>query len=538
MREVLEYYLDNGNQVMIHQNKLSFEFGDYSISYSFSIDNVLDLEDEFFSFNNVNNIKIIEDLLLKNVNFLSYEIKGIEDLGWREDSQVGRSITNEMFFFIKNIKLFDKEFIDSFSLDTVYGDSMCDKHGNYLFVIKINKIGFWNIKFAKYVIDLFKSYKSETPSFYTVFFRENKNIYDNKNIPILTTNTKVRRLGYFKILSTFFLEHQKIPSVFINKKFENYCLEYRHSLEKNLFDKGLIRETKSGISAKPYLDTAIELKLMSKINNAFYTGKSFKVYQVLQKEFSKTSNVFELSDFDKIYFLEHILKRDFFYFSNLLELIFLNKNVSYTFLINQYQSQLITRLNEYKEIGVLTDRKDLNNIETILKRIKSWEKPNVYLEHLIMPRLNWMLDLGILSENNKVFTITVIGERLFKNISIWNDINTDKIISPNSFLDRFMIHLYDDCYNSTENQNLYYDDFIMDKIHEYIKESFGLFKTLAPNRVTISQAVNYTKYMLYLNNNIKVGYQFILNKLSEKEQDEFIFKYQEQYKDGYIQLKK
>ena len=78
----------------------------------------------------------------------------------------------------------------------------------------------------------------------------------------------------------------------------------------------------------------------------------------------------------------------------------------------------------------------------------------------------------------------------------------------------------------------------IEKIYYYIDSSFDLFKTLAPNRVTASQAANYTKYKLYLDDNIKVGYQFILGKLSEKEQDKFVFKYQEQYQDGYIQRKK
>ena len=70
-----------------------------------------------------------------------------------------------------------------------------------------------------------------------------------------------------------------------------------------------------------------------------------------------------------------------------------------------------------------------------------------------------------------------------------------------------------------------------------LENSFEIFKTLAPNRVTASQAANYTKYKLYMDDKIKVGYSFILNKLSEKEQDKFIFKYQEQYQDGYIQKK-
>ncbi|WP_198151459.1 hypothetical protein, partial [Formosa algae] len=202
-----------------------------------------------------------------------------------------------------------------------------------------------------------------------------------------------------------------------------------------------------------------------------------------------------------------------------------------------YKDKLINQLKEFNSFN--RNRKVSNEINTVLKRILNWEKPEKYLEHVIMPRLNWMLDLNLikLDRKNNV-EITKIGDKLFENISIWNDINTKKVISPDSFLDRFMVHIFDDCYNNSETNSPIDAEFILDKMYGYIKQSFGLFKTLAPNRVTFSQAANYTKYMLYLNDDIKVGYQFILNKLSEKDQDIFIFKYQEQYRDGYIQLKK
>ncbi|WP_282142792.1 hypothetical protein [Cellulophaga baltica] len=536
MREIFQYYLTNCYQAIIHEKELTFDFGDYAIVFyfvnnkSFVNEQEIDYE-EPFSYYSINGFKEIEVLLERNVSFESCNFKGYENLGWREDIEDGRSITNEMYYFIKKIENIKEGIINNFSIDVVFTDSMCDKYGNYQFTINIIDDYFFNIEFAKNIINIIKLYKQEIPSFYTVFFRKRVDIFDNKKIPILTTNTKVRRLGYFKILSKFLLDYKKIPSTFVNKKFENYCLDYKHSLENNLYTKGLIGETKSGISAKPYVDAASELELVSKINNAYHTSKSFKVYQVLQEKYSISSNVFELSDFDKMYFLEKILRNDFFYFTNLLELIFIKENVTYSYVINKYQSQLTSRLNKYRH-----ERKNSNNLEAILNRIKSWEKPTIYLEHLVMPRINWMLDLGLLTENNKRFSITEIGMRLFENISVWNDINTDKIISPDSFLDRFMVHIFDDCYNSSKNNKPLEIDFVLGKMYGYIKQSFNLFKTLAPNRVTVSQAANYTKYMLYLNDNISVGYEFILNKLSE--QDKFIFKYQEQYKDGYIQLKK
>ncbi|SHL08447.1 hypothetical protein [Flavobacterium chilense] len=541
MREVLEYYLNDCQQAMIHQNELSFEFGgDYVIAFSFDINDDIDndaLDDEYYSYNTISDFSDIDEFLRRIDEFTSLTIKGHEYLGWREDLTEGRSITNEMFSFIKIITAHQQDAVLDYYTSIDFGDAMCDKYGSYLFNIQIIEELWWDIKFAKHLIENSISTVS-VPNFYTVFFRKNKLIKDNKIVPVLSTNTKVRRLGYFKILSLFLNENKKVPATSIDKKFENYCLKYKELLEENQFKKGLINETKTGISAKPYIDTANDLEFLNKINNIYYSGKPFKIYQVLKSEFSDSSNVFELNGFDRIFFLECILRNDYFYFSNLLELLYIEEKTTYSHLVHVFKNQLIARLENYKKENSHEDRKILNGIETVLNRIKKWEKPEVYLEHIIMPRLNWMLDFRIITGINNEFKITEIGLKLFQHLCIWNDINTDKIISSDAFLDRFMVHLYDDCYNNSEVVNPKDENLILKKMYRHIENSFDLFKTLAPNRVTASQAANYTKYQLYFNDSIKVGYQYILGKLSEKEQDKFIFKYQEQYQDGYIQNKK
>lgn len=547
MKKILEYYLKACRQAIVHETELFFEFGgDYSFAFSFEnagiyYDGEFESEPDegFYSYNSIDNISDIDKLLEKVGKFTSFTIKGYEYLGWRENLTEGRSITNKMYALVKKINTYRRDAIVKFYVDIDYGDGMCNVAGNYFFAIEIIEDLWSDAKFANYLFTVLSSITEvDTPDFYTVFFNKNSLIKDSKLVSILSTNTKARRIGYFKVLSLFFDDNKKIPANSVNKRFENYCLRYKAVLEDNRFKKGLISETKSGISAKPYIDIANELDFLNKINNIFYAGKSFKVYQVLQNEFIHSDNIFSLTEFDKLYFLEHILKNDFFYFVNLLELIFIEEKISYSQIIKKYQIQLINCLEDYKRLNSFENRKVINNLDTILSRIKKWERPDVYLEHLIMPRLNWMLDFGIIVEKEaNEYLITEIGIKLFKHFSIWNDINEGKVISPDAFLDRFMIHVYDDCYNNNEVANPVDINLILEKMYKHIEDSFSLFRTLAPNRVTASQAANYSKYKLYFDDKIKVGYQFILGRLSEKEQSKFIFKYQEQYQDGYIQIK-
>ena len=74
-----------------------------------------------------------------------------------------------------------------------------------------------------------------------------------------------------------------------------------------------------------------------------------------------------------------------------------------------------------------------------------------------------------------------------------------------------------------------------DIIQKYIDRAFILFKTLAPNRVTFSQLAKYVKYKLYLNYNLLIDTEDIKELFSKIEFTKYIFKYQNQYNDGYIQ---
>jgi hypothetical protein len=524
---------------MIHENELSYEFGGYMIKFSFDLKNNISddegYEHDFFSFNTITNFETIKKLFSKGIELSGQAIIGTEYLGDRDGFGEGRSITNEMYYFLEQLNNYQKGSVFKNDVYIDYGDSMCNSSGIYIFNIGVTQNLWKDLEFAKYVCYLFKMDVPSIPSFYNKFFQRNIPIIDTGDILILSTNTKVRRLGYFKILSLFLSENKQVPVIAINKKFEKYCSKYTELLEQTLFKKGLIKETKTGISAKPYIDTAIDLGFLNKINSMYHTGKSFKVYQVIQHQSTDSTNIFELTTFDKIYFLECILRNDFFYFNNLLELIFVKGLITYSDIISLFQNKLLDCLHDYRRQELIIERKIMRDIDKIIHRIKSWLKPEVYLEHIIMPRLNWMLDLGIITGANNEFQITEIGKKLFKHLCIWNDINTKKIISPDAFINRFIIHVYDDCYNISPSRNPEYLNVVTQKMYEYVSDSFKFFRTLAPNRVTSSQAINYTKYKLYLKDLIRTEYQFIFRKLSEKEQDQFIFKYQEQYQDGYIQ---
>lgn len=521
---------------MIHENELTFEFYEFDLVFTFELkeDELDEMDYEFYNFNPVDDVSKIEQLLSEIEEFTSCEIKDDEYLGWREGSKEVSSITNSMFSLIKKIKKFASDAILDYHTDVLFGDHFCQDKGSYTFSIGISEKYWWDIKLLQHLFEI-ETNKFHVPQFYLPFFYKSEKIKDEKDLKILSTSTKVRRLGYFKILSLFLEENKKVPKKIFNKKFERFCVQFRGDLEVYPHNKGLISVTKSGISAKPYTEIAENLGLLYDINGHYHSGKNFKVFECLSKLYSKGDNVFKLGQFDKMFFLESIIKNDFFYFRTLLEVLFVEENIAYSTLKKSFQNQLISHLERYKRTTSNKNRDVLRAINTVLVRIKNWERAETYLEHLLMPRLNWMLDLGILEGDTTKYSITKIGERIFQHFCCWNDIQTEDVVSPRKFLDLFMVHFFNDCFNNNKGISPILNELLFSKIATYIDDSFNLFKTLAPNRVTASQALNYTKYRLYFDSKIVVGYDFIAQELANFAQNQFVFKYQEQYQDGYVQ---
>src|SRR5690606_8579726 len=139
-------------RAMIHQDELSFEFGDdYVIVFSFDRKNVLDdddFDDEYYSYKTIDKLSDIDDFLERINQFTAVTIKKYEFLGWREDLTEGKSITNEMYSFIKKINSYRKEAVLEYYTDIDYGDMMmCDDGGgNYFFSIQIVEDLWWDIE--------------------------------------------------------------------------------------------------------------------------------------------------------------------------------------------------------------------------------------------------------------------------------------------------------------------------------------------------------------------------------------------------------
>lgn len=537
MEEVLNYLVDNcienESSLKVCKGEIFFSMDYCHIVFTLQDKSILQsmAEDEFIS---------IEDVDMSNLCISSFESICIQygSFLYKED---GKDEISEMmpYTFIANKlmavieskypKSVDDCYIGAYCVDD--SCSMCDDVWEYGLKLTINKAYWSNFDFFLHLNRIIQKLSGiNLPSYYSLDVA----MSDDYEIHILPSNTKCRRLGYLKLLLQMLEERPKSPVISFYTTFEKYVQPYAHLLLSYKNKKGIVVETKTGNSAKPYVELAEDFGLIHKTSAYYELGKMGKAYLAIKRAmYLSSDNPFLLSDFDRAFFLEQLLKNDFLYTYIIMELICKDGSSSYKVLKQTFQEHLLRRITDLLNQNANIDSSKLLKLKVIERRVKAWDKPMTYLEHIIMPRINWMYDLGLIEyANTSAFSFTHNGLRCFLNLSVWNDLDMRLVVNPINYLNSYYMRIFD--YIESCDAKLY-SSALEEVLIGYIDESFTLFETIAPNRTTFSLATNYCKYMLLLREQVILDIRDFESLLNYQLSKYYIYKYQAQYKDGYIQ---
>lgn len=487
---------------------------------------------------------------------------------------------NPQIFDAKINKVSISEFVIR-SEDKTDDIKLCRKlfNGLNIYFNLFNEIPFYTIKFSDdtlkskilYEIELstyntinFLSYyiklkTDETNNFYIPNIKKSclyksLQIINYKKITLIQSNTKARRIGYLKFIVKLFEQSSYFPISYFARKIEleasylyDSLIEYKETHKGD--DKGLIRKTQTGISAQPYIDLLKELNIITQINTSYILTKQAKIYSVLnrQMEYSKTEvnfnspknnpNIFKLNILDKFFFLKQFLIRDSLYIWSLLDIIQIaNKPIGTPSIKKLFVNYVLNELERNNLFS--TNNQIKRDISELKKRINSWNKPIVYLEHIIEPRVNWLLDLEILEQttdisNDKKYILTFYGKNLMAILLKVYESTLCKQQSISLYLDNNYFEDLSFIYNLNKTNN----NIIPEKTETYLLEAFKLFKTEAPNRIAASQAIDYVCYKYFIEENIVIEFNDIKQYLSI-ENITFTLDWFNTENDGTLYLKK
>lgn len=448
------------------------------------------------------------------------------------------SYTASMFSLCKQIRNKFPDAIESNSLGLIYLDD-CDFYGcpeNCEFGYRIYlKPSFWEDKerFLSFIQTQWNA-KLQFQPYYISYI--GKKLNDSNEFAFLGTNTKVRRLGYLGLLVSLFENTPSIAKKNLGRLLEKKAVEFQNALTEYKNSKGVITPSKAGVSANPYIKIGLELGIIREMTGHYELGKMGRVYiEANKKNRSSLESPFELNSLEKTFWLERLLEQDFIYLFTLLEYAFTAHRPSYTDLKNKFQGLILNKLesikNKSKEISLLKKTTLRNAIE----RIKGWKKPEVYLEHVLMPRINWLYDLGLLVLHNDLsFELTKGGNILFLNLVEWGDLTLSNICNPSAYLETFYMHIANELFMEGEGSP---GVDINALLADTLAYCFEHFKTMAPNRVTYSVYQAFAKYTLLQNNLLVVEATDIRERFLPSVADKYVFMYQNYYNDGFIQKK-
>ena len=415
----------------------------------------------------------------------------------------------------------------------IYSDDTCmmcpfDYYG---FSISISDKYWADLAVYKYLCSLLEELEEKicVPHYY----REQKRLSDDCVVNIIATNTKARRLGYLKILLCLFKEKEAVSISTINRTFEKYAQKCESDLMAYKNNKGRISVTRTGISASPYVDLAVALGLIQKIAGYYKLGKAGRVLSDFL-DISDNINPFILTELEQAFFFELLLKSDGFYLYLLFEHIFYQSNDSYASLKQDFKERILKKI-QYASGNVKDSQKKLRLL-AVEKRVHDWKNPQVYLEHILMPRLNWLYDLDMIElKEGNTCSLTPKGERMFYHLSIWNDLNVGAIVNFSPFVENYYIKATSDSSNISAKEYTCADVSNLDNLMRYC---FNNYKTLAPNRTTFSMASNYIRYSLLFQDKCILEESGLKATLEGDLSKKYTYRYQRQYKDGYIQNKR
>jgi len=149
-------------------------------------------------------------------------------------------------------------------------------------------------------------------------------------------------------------------------------------------------------SFKNYIEAAKQFKFIDEQFDQLYPSRTGSVLRLIsENNDASVNNSYELTIYEKIFFLHSLFKKDADYLLTVYYLLRKFPNRELGFYLNKFQDSYRKRL-EYKMSVVETNQKDL--VKDALLLVNNWRSPKRYSEDIVPPRINWMIDLNLVND--------------------------------------------------------------------------------------------------------------------------------------------
>lgn len=236
------------------------------------------------------------------------------------------------------------------------------------------------------------------------------------------TNTKTRRLAYITAMISM-LGRRDLSEQLLLSRLVRWSQEHKRHLDSYWVQTGEVTSTRRNAAGARYLELATKVGLVAPITGVYYVTRIGLVLYTLIGYYGINVNPFYLTSVERLFYTYWILTTDADLLLTVLDRIAQQTDVNLSQLQDTFQSDFLSRLE--KKISVCQDealRRRL--LERRIKVSDEWQKPERYAEHLVPPRLNWLLDLGFLEADKfqrHHYALTTSGTRFLSALPYTGD---------------------------------------------------------------------------------------------------------------------
>ncbi|WP_055073598.1 hypothetical protein [Pseudanabaena sp. 'Roaring Creek'] len=229
-------------------------------------------------------------------------------------------------------------------------------------------------------------------------------------IGITEINTQVRRLGYVSSILAI-LSDKTLSESLLYERLERWSVEHESELKSYVNPQGQIKPTRMRTSAKRYTEFAISLGLVGRIAGACRITRFGRPLLPFISKASK-ANYFELILAERYLYLYWLFIKDSDRLMTVLNMLGETPTQNLSLLQKKFKDSYVKQLDnrlsqEESQIG--------REILALRNRvIHEWKNPERYAESIVPPRINWLLDIGLVRIEGlrKSVNLTEEGQKL------------------------------------------------------------------------------------------------------------------------------
>lgn len=234
---------------------------------------------------------------------------------------------------------------------------------------------------------------------------------NNNLITLPESFSETRRLAVVRKIVDLISEGFIHERILVNK-LERWCEDNRETLHKSHIEpSGLVGSSLKHKSSINYLKVVQGAGLIKNLYGSRWIPTKYG--DVLSK-LPKNQTSLQLKLHEICFFIRQLLARDLTYMRNLVEAIRVSKDSSE--IPKNFKQRIVTQLSTQQEVMVSIS--EWQELRKRLDKAKRWEK--IRLNHIVIPRINWMIDLRVIDWGLYKEGVIAIGDEgmtIFSNAS-------------------------------------------------------------------------------------------------------------------------